>query len=557
MKIKHWTKMIGIVVIVVLFTSCTKTLDSNITRETIDVTLNQGGSVLMNVMQKLDSYRIYSNTVPFFNSISKDPDYLNHFVVPSQKNSFYLLDKYQNSETFIQVHYDSEDLLKERLEKLEQSASLKLEPTTLMKANIDLDKISEDKIHYWDLNHYDLPIYAISFESDFGSMEKIPGSNKKRELYQVKPGSLLIDTDWLQVLEEYPNYLPIYEKENGDMYFLEKLTQVNDDPEITSVSTYTLHLLSPDGETPIIGTNIVVLPVNLEKNFFSIDLPWIAYKHSNKENESSTSILNLETNQYLSLSINGYIDSLYSIKDGIIIASCSSIEDEDYKYGCRDYTFVDFVDKNVTKLIPPEKYVTLYASVGSQNILWLDSACSHVYAQIPGSKKEAILLSDKMKIKEIIPTVNASFWIIPFKPILETNSDIFLLKEENKHLKFTKCNLPIDLNKEKKEFFADQEGYLTIAPKKGNSNPSIYVISSQNPSLLTEYQFQLPEDIRELQLKTYLTSIHNTRFVVCYICEKITDDTEIFVGKNPESGEVIEIWVPYHRQNALFQYAFP
>jgi hypothetical protein len=92
-----------------------------------------------------------------------------------------------------------------------------------------------------------------------------------------------------------------------------------------------------------------------------------------------------------------------------------------------------------------------------------------------------------------------------------------------------------------------------------NCESGVYLlrISSKNYSLLTEYKLQLPEDVEKLQIKSFLTAIQNTRFFVCNFGKKLTGDTEIEVGRDRESGEILQIWISELSLKGIFRCTLP
>jgi hypothetical protein len=237
---------------------------------------------------------------------------------------------------------------------------------------------------------------------------------------------------WERVLNLHPNYTPIYQMENGNIYFAGTNLNVQ-----TPNATASYEIFWYNDEYKLRGSLILLnqhgleLPLSEDESITSSDgsivyceknKPWVVLKidqDTEDGHEESTVLFNLETQKVYPLpEPKTQISNLYSLDHGCVLESLLSnqIQSEELSY-----SYLDFSENTLHPLSPPTETSMIVMSPGNRSVLWYDTKTHDAYVQNSMKEKPVKILQD-FPLYSIYPSIDNSYWMIPEPHIGSTDT---------------------------------------------------------------------------------------------------------------------------------------
>ena len=368
---------------------------------------------------------------------------------------------------------------------------------------------------------------------------------------------------WERVLHLHPNYTPIYQMENGNIYFAGTNISAQ-----TPNGTASYEIFWYNDEYKLRGSLILMnqygleLPLSEDESITSSECsivyceknnPWIVLK-TNQEtedsHEESTVLMNLETQKvYPLVEPKTPISNLYSFDHGCVLESVlpNQIQSEE-----SSYSYISFSEKTLHPLSPPTETSMIVMSPGNQSVLWYDTKTHDAYIQHSMKEKPVKILQD-FPLYSIYPSTDNSYWMIP-EPYIGSTDTLYFLALGNDSILLQELQLPSQFEAES-GVYVDEQGRLNwLQPGKVVLN----VIFPDTPETLHQYPLESKIPIRSLTLGEYVDSMDGRQRVVLHIAIDITEENKHLYyheEKSVTSGSSYMIADPWVHD--LFQYSLP
>jgi hypothetical protein len=368
---------------------------------------------------------------------------------------------------------------------------------------------------------------------------------------------------WERVLNLHPNYTPIYQMENGNIYFAGTNLNVQ-----TPNATASYEIFWYNDEYKLRGSLILLnqhgleLPLSEDESITSSDgsivyceknKPWVVLKidqDTEDGHEESTVLFNLETQKVYPLpEPKTQISNLYSLDHGCVLESLLSnqIQSEELSY-----SYLDFSENTLHPLSPPTETSMIVMSPGNRSVLWYDTKTHDAYVQNSMKVKPVKILQD-FPLYSIYPSIDNSYWMIP-EPHIESIDTLYFLALRNDSISLQELQLPSQFEAES-GVYVDEQGRLNwLQPDK----VVLHVIYPDTPETLHQYPLESKIPIRSLTLGEYVDSLDGRQRVVLHIAIDVTEENKHLYYHEEESNTsgssymIADPWV-----HDLFQYSLP
>ncbi|MDD4615259.1 MAG: hypothetical protein PHI40_07665 [Caldisericia bacterium] len=405
---------------------------------------------------------------------------------------------------------------------------------------------------------------------------------------------------WERVLNLHPNYTPIYQMENGNIYFAG--TNINVQTPNTTAS-YEIFWYNDEyklrGSLILLNQHGLELPLSEDESITSSECsivycdknnPWIVLK-VNQETEDGyeeyTVLMNLETQKVYPLQEpKTPISNLYSFDHGCVLESVlpnqiqseertseeaeyiatefkdlTGNEEQVYSIFCRNvypkthqssYSYFDFSEKTLRPLSPPTETSMIVMSPGNRSVLWYDTKTHDVYVQNSMKEKPEKILQD-FPLYSIYPSIGNTYWMIP-EPYIGSTDTLYFLALENDSISLQELQLPSQFEATT-GVYVDEQGRLNWLEQ---DKVVLNVIYPDTPETLHRYPLESKIPIRSLSLGEYVDSLDGRQRVVLHINIDITEENKHLYyheEKNKTSSSSYMIADPWVHE--LFQYSLP
>lgn len=368
---------------------------------------------------------------------------------------------------------------------------------------------------------------------------------------------------WERVLHLHPNYTPIYQTENGNIYFAG--TNISAQTP-NGTASYEIFWYNDEyklrGSLLLLNQHGLELPLSEDESITSSDCsivyceknnPWIVLK-TNQEtedsHEESTVLMNLETQKVYPLPEPKIpISNLYSFDHGCVLESVlpNQVQSEE-----SSYSYLDFSENTVHPLSPPTETSMIVMSPGNRSVLWYDTKTHDAYVQNSIKEKSVKILQD-FPLYSIHPSIGNTYWMIP-EPYIGSTNTLYFLALENDSISLKELQLPSQFEATS-GVYVDEQGRLNWLEQDW---VVLHVIYPDAPETLHRYPLESEMPIRSLTLGEYVDSQDGRQRVVLHIAIDITEENKHLYyheEKNNTSGSSYMIADPWVHE--LFQYSLP